>query len=70
MSLKLTPEQIAKRNIEMWEKLQGVDTKSLMKKYVTKDVLEQYKTTVTENGRILADLVKSGSNVTLGCWQS
>ena len=70
MSLKLTPEQIAKRNIEMWEKLQGVDTKSLMKKYVTKDVLEQYKTTVTENGRILADLIKSGSNVTLGCWLS
>lgn len=44
----------------MWERLQKCDTKSLMKKYVTKDVVEQYKTTITENGRILADLIVSG----------
>ena len=60
MASKLTPEEIAKRNVEMWEKLQGINTKSLMKKYVTKDVLEQYKTTITEKGRTLADLIKSG----------
>lgn len=59
-STKLTPEEIEKKNMDMWKRLQNCNTTSLMKKYVTKDVVEQYKTTITENGRILADLIVSG----------
>lgn len=44
----------------MFAKLETVDTKSLMKKYVTKEVLEKYIKTETPKGRILADLIKSG----------
>ncbi|KAK3603321.1 hypothetical protein CHS0354_025927 [Potamilus streckersoni] len=46
---------------ELWAKLEGAkDCKSLLKKYLTKELYEKYKDTKTSLGGTLADCIRSG----------
>lgn len=64
--LTMDPAVLAKLE-KGWESLSSSDSKSLLKKYLSKEVFEQLKNKKTSFGSTLLDCVQSGKSMTKIC---